>query len=60
MATSLGLSLQVTANTNGIGEGLDKADKALLRFGRQMQTVGKQASQFSNDMGDLPKAFGDI
>ena len=25
-----------------------------------MQTVGKQASQFSNDMGDLPKAFGDI
>lgn len=25
-----------------------------------MQAVGKQAEQFSNDMGDLPQAFGDI
>lgn len=25
-----------------------------------MQAVGKQAEQFSNDMGDLPQAFGEI
>ena len=60
MATTLGLSLQISANTNGLGKGLEKADKALLSFGRQMNAVGKQASQFSNDMGELPQAFGDI
>jgi hypothetical protein len=60
MATTLGLSLQISANTNGLGQGLEKADKALLSFGRQMNAVGKQAGQFSNEMGDLPKAFGDI
>lgn len=60
MATTLGLSLQISANTNGLGQGLEKADKALLSFGRQMNVVGKQASKFSDDMGQLPQAFGDI
>jgi len=57
MATSLGLALQITANTKGVEQGLSAADKALNGFASQLNSVGKQFDSFASDAGKLPVAM---
>ena len=54
MATSLGLALQISANTKGLESGLSAADKALKSFASQLNGVGKQFDSFASTAGKLP------
>ena len=55
MATALALALQVSANTQGLEDGLGGADKTLKRFSRQLNYAGKTFDRFSDTAGELPK-----
>lgn len=57
MATSLGLALQISANTKGLEAGLSAADKALKSFSSQLNGVGKQFDSFANTAGKLPASM---
>ena len=60
MATSLGLALQISANTTGLEAGLSKADKALKGFASQLNGVGRQFDAFASSAGKLPKTMQQV
>ena len=57
MATSLGLALQISANTKGLEAGLSAADKALKSFSSQLNGVGRQFDSFASTAGKLPTSM---
>lgn len=54
MATAIGLSMQISASTSGLGQGLSKADKLINQLSQGAVSAGKAFDAFRDSSGALP------